>query len=129
MRYRGAAQLQAAIHARLSAVAGVPVVDALPPGPAPATYVLVGAEEVRDASDLSGPGAEHRVTVSVISAAAGFLAGKDVAARLTEAMEDGLPSPEEGRIVSVRLVRAMARRAEAGALRRIDLTFRIRVEE
>lgn len=128
MSYRCAADLQAALFARLSEVAAVPVFDAVPPGPAPATHVLIGAEEVRDASDRSGDGAEHRVTVSVVSDAAGFLAGKELAARLAAAVEEGPLAMQAGRVVLVRFQRAVARRVGGGATRRIDLVFRIRVE-
>ena len=44
----------------LPALAGVAIYDAVPPSPA-GTFVLVGPEEVRDASDKSGAGAEHRL--------------------------------------------------------------------
>jgi hypothetical protein len=130
MSYRGSALLQAAIHARLTAdpaLAGVAVVDALPPGPAPATFVLVGPEEVRDAGDRSGDGAEHRVTLSVISDAAGFLSAKEIAVHLGAALEAAPLVLAEGRVVSVRFLRAVARRLEAGATRRVDLTFRVRL--
>lgn len=130
MSYRGAA-LQSALHGRLTGLAaldGIPVVDALPSGDVPLTYVLIGPEEVRDASDKSGNGAEHRVTLSVISEAAGFFSAKTIAAEIGDAMEAAaLPLPE-GRVVSIRFQRAVARRLEAGAARRIDLVYRIRIE-
>lgn len=130
MSYRGAA-LQSALHGRLTGLAaldGIPVVDALPSGDVPLTYVLIGPEEVRDASDKSGNGAEHRVTLSVISEAAGFFSAKTIAAEIGDAMEaTALPLPE-GRVVSIRFQRAVARRLEAGAARRIDLVYRIRIE-
>lgn len=130
MSYRGAA-LQSALHGWLTGLAaldGIPVVDALPSGDVPLTYVLIGPEEVRDASDKSGNGAEHRVTLSVISEAAGFFSAKTIAAEIGDAMEAAaLPLPE-GRVVSIRFQRAVARRLEAGAARRIDLVYRIRIE-
>ena len=43
-------------------------------------------EEVRDASDRSGDGAEHRLVVSVISDATGFLEAKTVAVAVSEAL-------------------------------------------
>lgn len=128
MSYRCAAAVQGAIFARLASEAGVPVFDAMPPGLVPETYVLIGAEEVRDASDRTGAGADHRVTIGVVSQGTGFLAAKELAARLSVAMEDGSFEMEEGRIVQVRFQRAVARRYDGGSMRRIDLTFRIRVE-
>lgn len=129
MSYRGAAAVQKAVHARLSQMlTGVAVVDALPPGAMPKTYVLIGAEEVRDASDRTGRGAEHRMTVSVVSGAAGFLSAKELAARVTVALEDAPFAAGAVRVVSARFLRAVARRIDGGAVRRVDMTFRLRVE-
>lgn len=129
MSYALAGAVQAAVHGALSAhpaLAGVAVLDAVPPGGAAGTFVLIGAEEVRDASDATGAGAEHRVEVSVRSDAAGFLAAKDVAAAVCDAME-GL-ALTQGRVVGVWFQKAKAARSEDGAERRVDLTFRVRVE-
>ncbi|QYK39923.1 MAG: DUF3168 domain-containing protein [Paracoccaceae bacterium] len=131
MSYAGAAALQAAIWQRLSsatALAGVPVVDALPKGAGRGTFVLIGPEEAVDASDGSGGGAEHRLTISVISDAAGFLAAKEVAVSLSDELTDATLVLSRGRLVSMRFLRAAARRLDSGAARRIDLTFRARVE-
>jgi hypothetical protein len=129
MSYAQGAALQAAVHAALTghpALAGVAVLDAVPPGGATGTFVLIGAEEVRDASDATGAGAEHRVDLSVRSDAAGFLAAKGVAAAVCDAME-GL-ALTTGRVVGVWFQKAKAVRSEDGAERRVDLTFRVRVE-
>lgn len=131
MSYLAAAALQAAIFARLTGHAdlvGVPVLDAVPPGGGAGTFVLIGPEEARDASDKTGAGAEHRLEISVLSDASGFLAAKAAAVAVCAAME-GLALPEPvGRLVAVEFVRAVARRLEDGAVRRIDLRFRVRVE-
>lgn len=129
MSYALAGAVQAAVHGVLvvhPALAGVAVVDAVPPGGAAGTFVMIGAEEVRDASDATGAGAEHRVEISVRSDAAGFAAAKGVAAAVCEAME-GL-ALAQGRVVGVWFQRAKAVRSEDGAERRVDLTFRVRVE-
>lgn len=130
MSYGLAAAVQAAVHAALVAhpdLAGVAVMDAVPPGGAAGTFLLIGAEEVRDASDATGAGAEHRVEVSVRSDAAGFLAAKGAAAAVCAAME-GVALAAPARVVGVAFVKAKAVRSEDGAERRIDLTFRLRVE-
>lgn len=130
MSYALAGAVQAAVHGVLvvhPALAGVAVVDAVPPGGAAGTFVMIGAEEVRDASDATGAGAEHRVEISVRSDAAGFAAAKGVAAAVCEAME-GLALSGSGRVVGVWFQRAKAVRSEDGAERRVDLTFRVRVE-
>lgn len=131
MSYAGAAALQAAIYARLTdwpALAGVPVLDAVPGGQAPETYVLIGPEEVRDASDGSGGGAEHRLVLSVVSRAAGFAAAKGVAVAISDALEDAGPGLARGRLAGLWFLRARAQRLDNGALRRIDLTYRARIE-
>lgn len=128
MSYGAAVALQAAVYQHLSAVlAGVAVHDAVPPGPA-GTFVLVGLEEVLDASDKSGAGAEHRLVVSVISGGAGFLAAKTVAADVSDALTGAGLVLARGRLVSLLFQRAVARRIDEGEVRRIDLTFRARIE-
>ncbi len=130
MSYAAAAALQRAIWEVLvaaPALAGVAVHDALPSA-APGTFVLVGAETVRDASDGSGPGAEHWLTVSVISDAAGFLQAKSIAGAISDVLCGAALTLTRGRLVSLDFLRAEARRKEAGAVRRIDLTFRARIE-
>lgn len=130
MSYALAGAVQAAVHGVLSghpALDGIAVLDAVPPGGASGTFVLIGTEEVRDASDATGEGAEHRVEVSVRSDAAGFLAAKAVAAGVCDAME-GLALAAPARVVGVWFLKAKAVRSDDGAERRVDLTFRVRVE-
>ena len=131
MTYQVAAALQAAIYARLAAwpdLAGVAVVDALPPGGGAGTFVLIGPEVVVDRADGSGGGAEHRLQVSVISDATGFLAAKTAAAAVSAALEGADLPLSRGRLVGIAFDRAQARRLDEGAVRRIDLTFRARIE-
>ncbi len=131
MSYRAAAALQAAIYGVLTGLpdlAGVPVLDAAPAGGGTGTFVLLGPEVAVDRSDGSGAGAEHRLVISVISDAAGFLAAKTVAAAISAGLEGVTPALTEGRIVGLFFDRATARRLDAGAVRRIDLTFRARIE-
>lgn len=134
MSYQSAAALQGAVYARLStdaalaALIGTAIHDAPPPGTPPGTYVVLGAEEAFDRSDVTGPGAEHALTISVLSDAAGFMTAKTVAARVCAAMEDPLPPLATGRVVAVWFDRATARRLEGGLTQRIDLRFRARIE-
>jgi hypothetical protein len=131
MSYGAAAMLQTAIYGVLAsapALAGVLVVDAVPAQGGTGTFILIGPEEVSDQSDKSGRGAEHRVMVSVISDANGFLASKTVAAAVCDALVDAAPPLTTGRIVGIRFLKASAKRLEDGDVRRIDLTFRVRIE-
>lgn len=131
MSYQAAAALQAAVFARLSgfpALAGVSIVDAMPPGTAPGSFVLIGPEQVVDQSDKTGGGAEHRFEVAVISDASGFVSAKTLAGAACEALVDAGLTLTTGRLVSIGFLRATARRLDGGALRRIDMTFRARIE-
>lgn len=131
MSYHAAAALQAAVFQRLAGwpgLAGVPVVDGMPAGTRPATFVLLGPEVALERGDGSGGGAEHRLVISVISTAAGFLAAKTAAAEVSLALADAELVLTAGRLVSLTFQRAAAARREAGAVRRIDLTFRARIE-
>ena len=130
MSYAAAAALQTAVFQKLSAataLAGVAIYDAVPPSPA-GTWVLVGPEEVRDASDKSGAGAEHLIAISVISDGTGFLTAKTIAAAISDELVGSSLSLTRGQLVSLLFLRASARRIDEGAVRRIDLTFRARVQ-
>lgn len=135
MSYGMAAALQEAVFERLSNDAGVTalvggaVYDALPSGTVPALYVVLGSEDARVRADGSGLGAWHRFTVSVVSDGGGFHAAKQVAAAVSDALVDADLSLSRGRLVALHFWRARARREGSGNLRRVDLTFRARVEE
>jgi hypothetical protein len=131
MSYGAGAALQAAVWARLTgwpALAGVPVVDQLPKGGGKGTFVLIGPEQAVDAGDATGPGAEHRFTVSVITDATGFRGAKEVAVAVSDALADAGLVLARGRVVVLAFQRAVARRLEDGAARRVDLSFAARVE-
>lgn len=130
MSYGAGAALQTAVFQSLTsapALAGVAVYDAVPPSPA-GTFVLVGPEEVRDAGDKSGAGAEHLAQISVISDGTGFLAAKTVAAAISDRLAGAALVLARGRLVSLQFLRARARRIDEGEVRRIDLVFRARIE-
>jgi hypothetical protein len=124
--------LQAAIFQRLTAdtgLSGIPVVDSLPRGQGSGTFIVIGPEDVIDRSDKTGNGAEHRFMVSVISDAAGFLAAKAVAVVVSDSLVGAPLVLARGRLSGLWFLRAVARRLDEGKARRIDLTFRARVEE
>lgn len=113
----------------LAALIGGAIYDAIPPASPPATYVLIGAEEAFDRSDKTGHGVEHRLTVSVVTNATGFLAAKDVAAHLCDLLDAPALSLSRGRLVAMWFDRAEARKIEGDQTRRIDLRFRARLED
>ncbi|MFU8898185.1 MAG: DUF3168 domain-containing protein [Roseinatronobacter sp.] len=135
MSYILAPALQTAIFqalaadAALSALLGGAIYDAIPPATPPATYALIGVEQVFDRSDTTGHGAEHRLSISVLSNASGFLAAKQVAARICEVLEAPALTLSRGRLVALWFDRAEARKLEGDQTRRIDLRFRARVED
>jgi len=132
MSYGMAQALQAAIFQRLTAasgLAGIPVVDALPKSQGNGTFIVIGPEDVIDQSDKTGQGAEHRFSVSVISDSAGFLAAKAVAVVVSDSLIGAPLVLARGRLSGLWFLKAVARRLEDGKARRIDLTFRARVEE
>ncbi len=131
MSYASAAALQSALYGRLTgaaALAGIPVLDAVPRGSGAGTFLLLGPETVLDRSDKSGGGAEHRLVISVISDAAGFQISKETAVNVCDALIDAPLVLTRGRLVALQFLRAVAKRLDQGGARRIDLTFRARVE-
>lgn len=128
MTYAGAKALQEAVFAALSDGVAVPVYDAIPSGAAPETYVLLGPEQVRDASDKTGAGAEHRFGVSVVSRAPGFGAAKAAAVGVSDCLTGARLALDRGVMVGLWFLRAEAKRLENGAVRRVDLSFRARLD-
>ena len=135
MSYGMAEGLQSAIYqhlqndAQLTSLIGSAVYDEVPPGILPETYVSLGAETVLDRSDISRAGAEHRLTISVVSEAAGFATPKAVAVAVSDALDDADLTLVRGRLVFLNFDRATAKRVGSANTRRIDLRFRARVED
>ncbi len=136
MSYATSAPLQAAVYGRLSAdplvqlVVGTAIHDAIPPGTPPGTFIVMGPEEVVDRSDGTAAGAEHRLKISVISNAAGFQKAKEVAGAVSDALlRQPPPALSRGRVVGMWFQRADASRMRSSGARRIDLTFRVLVED
>lgn len=134
MSYGVAAALQAAVYqalladTALAALVGDAIYDAVPPGTTTGTYVSLGPEDARDASDQTGEGATHDFVVSVITDAAGFQGAKAVAAAVSDVLVDADLALSRGHLVGLWFLRAQARRVDKAETRRIDMTFRARVE-
>ena len=134
MSYAVSSALQRALYQRLAsdpgvtALAGGAIFDKVPAGIPPATYVSLGPEDVRQLSDVSGGGAEHRLLVSVVTSEAGFQVAKDLAGAISDALDGAPLTLTRGRLVGLRFLRARAIRTQRGDTRRIDLSFRARVE-
>ncbi|OOY12614.1 MAG: DUF3168 domain-containing protein [Rhodobacteraceae bacterium] len=134
MSYAIGAALQAAVYARLqddpgvTGLVGSAVYDAAPAGTVSGTYVSLGPEDARDASDMTGDGAVHDFTVSVVSDVAGFQLAKQVGEAISDTLLASPLTLARGRLVGLWFLKAKARRVDKGAARRLDLTFRARVE-
>ena len=135
MSFGQSAALQGAIFgaltrdAVLAGLVGDAIYDAVPLGTLPDLYVRMGTEDVRDASDISGAGAEHRLTVTVITTQPGFTAAKVVAGAVSDVLHDAALTLARGRLSSLRFERAQVKRTDSGEARQIDLRFRARVED
>ena len=135
MSFALSAALQTAIYDRLTSDAALSVLlggaiyDALPEGPVPPLYLALGPETVRDRSDATGHGAEHLLTLTVVSTASGFAGAKATAGAACDALDDAPLPLARGTLISLRFDRARARREAGGTRRRIDLTFRARVAD
>lgn len=135
MSYGVSAALQTAVYQRLTAdpvltgLVGSAIFDVVPAGQVPPIYVSLGPEDVRDRSDKTGQGAEHEFSVSVVTNAAGFHAAKEAGSAISDALIDASLALTRGHLVYLNFVRARARRVQKGDVRRIDLTFRARVDD
>lgn len=135
MSYGVSAALQQAIYQHLvadttlSALVSGAIYDAVPAGIITGTYVSLGPEDVRERSDMTGQGALHAITISVVTDAAGFQAAKEVAAAVSDTLADASLTLTRGRLVYLNFHRARARRVEDADVRRIDLIFRARIED
>jgi hypothetical protein len=136
MSFALSAPLQRAVYqhlvadAPLNALVGTAIFDAMPAGQMPPLYVSLGGETTQDRSDVTGQGSLHRLTISVVSQAAGFSSAKDVAGAICDALVGADLTLSRGRLVFLNFERAVARRTgSAGDLRQIDLRFRARVDD
>ena len=129
MSYAISAPLQEAVYQHLAGdtallgIVGPAVYDALPQGPVPEAYVVLGREDVRDRSTKSGGGAVHRFVVSVVADRGGFALAKSAAGAVSDALVDADLTLTRGQLICLTFLRAQARRTQAGQARRIDLTF------
>lgn len=137
MSYAATAALQAAVYEALRGstplhdLVGDAIYDAMPVAAPTGTYVALGPEEVRDAGDMTAAGASHDFVVSVLSGSdesSGFAAIKAAAVAVSDALEAAEIALNRGHLVGLWFLRARARRAENGAGRRVDLTFRARID-
>jgi len=135
MSYGQSPALQAGVYQLLVndpdvvALVGAAIYDVVPSGTLPDTYVSLGPEDAQDRSDKSGRGADHRFVVSVVTSSSGFQRAKALASAISDALDGSAPAIMRGRVISIRFLKARARRVRKADTRRIDMTFRARVED
>lgn len=137
MTYALAWPLQEAIFARLTSDSAVSALlgDALYDAPEHASvsadgiYAILGDEIVSPRSDRDADGAIHQVTISIHAADRGFARAKQAAGAICDALIDADLPLSRGAVVGVFFLGASTAREDQGASRRIDLRFRILVED
>lgn len=135
MTYAVSSALQKSVFERLAsdpsitAKVGSAIYDAVPVGEFPETFISLGAEQVRDASDQTGSGAVHRIDISVRTERPGFAAAKGIAVAVSDALHNADLTLERGRLVYLRFLRADARMTGRGSSREIRMQFNARVDD
>lgn len=139
MTYALSWPLQQAVYQLLSgdpsvtALVGARIYDAPVPLDAEAEpeglYLTIGDERVEDWSTATDRGAAHLLTIAVHAPRRGFAEAKQAAGAVSDALLGGALSLSRGRAVLVRFTGARTRRAEGDALRRIEMRFRVTVED
>jgi hypothetical protein len=134
MSYAVASALQTAVFgqltadAALSALVGDDIFDAPPAGTLPGLYVTLGPEVAEDAGDMTGRGAWHDFTISVVGDSCGFMQAKETAGAVSDALHGAALPLNRGTLVGLWFRKARAG-IEKDGRRKIDLIFRARVED
>ena len=132
MSYAATAALQSAVYgaligdANVHGLTGGAIYDALPEGAVPQTYVSLGPERVRDASDKTGAGAVHDFPITVVTDSAGYHLGKQIAAAISDVLVGADLALSRGSLSALHFRRARARRV--GDTREIEVWFRAFVD-
>lgn len=138
MTYALSWPLQEAVHAALSADAGVSglatggIHDAPPHADRPGgsePYVTIGEEIVRPFDTADSHGGRYDFTVTVHSGAEGFARAKAIAAAVCDALIDAPLALSRGHLVALRFLQAQARRGRSPARRSVALRFRAVIED
>lgn len=137
MTYALAYPLQQALFAALTANPDVAthfadrIHDAPPPHGAEAAglTLVIGDEKAEDWSTATDAGAAHVVTLTIHAAQYSFLAAKQAAAAVSDLILAGGLILTRGRVVNARFIDAETKRSQNDAHRRIDLRFRLVLED
>ena len=109
------------------------IFDSTPPSqgaPVPNdVYMTFGDEDVTDWSTGTTVGAVHVITISIYAPRHGFSDAKQAASAVSDSILSGQLALTRGTVVNARFVDAKTRRDERDSLRRIDMRFRITVQD
>jgi len=111
--------------AALAALVGDAIYDTPPAESLPDLSVVIGAEELLDASDKSAFARLHRAEVEIVARIAGFSVAKDVAHAVRASLEGATGSAGGGEITRIQFRRAQSMRDTNDGLRRVRMRFDI----
>lgn len=126
--------LRKAIRARLlgqapllAALGGPKLYDEAPAG-AEAPYALFADSQMRDWSASLARGAEHYVTLAVISTHRGFSDALKIAQHIVESLDEAALALEGHALIDLRFVSMSVRRTQNGRFAAISILFRATTE-
>ncbi|MEO1563905.1 MAG: DUF3168 domain-containing protein [Pseudomonadota bacterium] len=123
--------VQEFLYSRLAADSGVnalvgsSIFDAAQAGDLPELSVLIGGEEVLDASDTTASARVHRAEVDIVARSGGFAQAKDTADVIRAALNGASGPAGAGQITRCLFRRTQALRDTSDGLRRIRMRFDI----
>ncbi|MEM9099214.1 MAG: DUF3168 domain-containing protein [Pseudomonadota bacterium] len=92
-------------------------------------YVTIGDEIAEDWRTATDAGALHTLVISIHAPRRGFADAKEAAGVISDLLVGSQPAMTRGRIVQIRFIDARTARAENDALRRVDMRFRVTLED
>ncbi|MEO0426514.1 MAG: DUF3168 domain-containing protein [Pseudomonadota bacterium] len=131
--------LQEAVFAALTAdpavqaLAAGRIYDAVPPASGEAevisVYAVIGDDTVQEWGTGTDAGSQHLFGISIFAAERSFAQAKALAGAIGDVMVTAPLPLSRGRVVCVSFFSARTRREERDRLRRIDLRFRVLIED
>lgn len=92
-------------------------------------YLIIGDEEVQDWGTATDAGAVHLISLNIHAPRRGFAEAKQAAADISDTLLNSTMNLARGRVVNIRFVDASTHREEADQLRRIEMRFRLTLED
>ncbi len=111
----------------LSGLGGARVYDEVPRGVQP-PYLLLGDVQMRDWSTSLSRGAEHFLTLSVLSSSHGVREALDIAQRLIDALDEAPLTLQGHALIDLRFLALETKRTQDGRFARASLRFRAATE-